>query len=50
VSPGAPQASILSLRLHATDSKRMPPVAVSVTDPLGTRVVDDWIGSLTVSP
>ena len=50
VSPGAPQTSILSLRLHATDSKRMPPVAVSVTDPLGTRVVDDWISSLTVCP
>ena len=50
VLPGAPQSSILSLRLHATDSKRMPPVAVSITDPLGTMVIDDWISSLTACP
>ena len=45
-----PQDSILSLRLHATDSKRMPPVAVSVTDLLGTQVIDNWITSLTACP
>jgi len=50
VAPGAPQSSILSLRLHATDNKRMPPVAVSVTDPLGIQVIDDWIKSLTACP
>jgi uncharacterized repeat protein (TIGR03806 family) len=50
IVPGSPQNSILSQRLHATDSKRMPPVAVSVTDPLGTRLVDDWISSLTACP
>jgi hypothetical protein len=48
--PGEPQNSILSLRMHATDAKRMPPVAVSVTDPLGSKVVDDWISSLTACP
>ena len=26
-----------SLRVHATDAKRMPPVAVSVLDPVGSR-------------
>jgi uncharacterized repeat protein (TIGR03806 family) len=50
IAPGAPQDSIVSLRLHATDSKRMPPVAVSITDPLGTKLIDDWIGSLTACP
>ncbi len=50
IAPGAPQDSIVSLRLHATDSKRMPPVAVSITDPLGTKLIDDWIRSLTACP
>jgi uncharacterized repeat protein (TIGR03806 family) len=50
ILPGSPQQSILSTRLHATDSKRMPPVAVSVTDEAGARVIDDWITSLTVCP
>ena len=50
VTPGSPDASILSLRLHATDSKRMPPVAVSITDPVGTQVIDDWIRSLSTCP
>src|SRR5262249_30388558 len=48
--PGSPMTSILSLRLHATDSKRMPPVAVSIVDPTGTMVLDDWITSLTACP
>jgi uncharacterized repeat protein (TIGR03806 family) len=50
IAPGAPQDSIVSLRLHATDSKRMPPVAVTITDPLGTKLIDDWIRSLTACP
>jgi uncharacterized repeat protein (TIGR03806 family) len=48
--PGQPQDSILSLRMHATDSKRMPPVAVTVIDAVGTMVVDNWISSLTACP
>lgn len=50
IAPGAPEASVLSLRLHATDAKRMPPVAVSVLDPDGSAVIDDWIRSLTACP
>jgi uncharacterized repeat protein (TIGR03806 family) len=50
IVPGAPENSIMSLRLHATDAKRMPPVAVSITDALGTQVIDDWIKSLTACP
>ena len=50
VVPGMPDSSVLSLRMHATDSKRMPPVAVTVTDALGAALVDDWISSLTACP
>jgi len=50
IVPGSPETSIVSLRQHATDSKRMPPIAVSTIDPLGTQVVDDWIRSLTACP
>jgi uncharacterized repeat protein (TIGR03806 family) len=50
IVPGAPELSILALRPQATDSKRMPPVGVSVTDPLGTQVIGDWIRSLTTCP
>jgi uncharacterized repeat protein (TIGR03806 family) len=50
VVPGDPAHSIVSARLHATDVKRMPPVAVSVTDDAGSKVIDDWITSLTACP
>ncbi len=50
IAPGTPDQSILSLRLHATDNKRMPPVGVSLTDTSGATVVDDWIRSLTACP
>ena len=50
VMPGSPEASILSLRLHATDNKRMPPVGVNVTDNAGAAVIDDWIRSLSACP
>jgi uncharacterized repeat protein (TIGR03806 family) len=48
--PGSPTTSILSLRVHATDAKRMPPVAVSIVDPLGSKVIDDWITGVTACP
>ncbi|HET7503855.1 MAG TPA: PQQ-dependent sugar dehydrogenase [Kofleriaceae bacterium] len=50
IVPGAPDMSIVSRRIHATDSKRMPPVAVSITDPTGSQLLDDWITSLTACP
>jgi uncharacterized repeat protein (TIGR03806 family) len=46
VKPGAAAQSVVSLRLHAVDSKRMPPLAKSVADPLGTSLIDSWIGAL----
>lgn len=50
IVPGKPAESVLSRRVHASDSKRMPPVAVSITDPDGSKLVDDWITSLTACP
>jgi uncharacterized repeat protein (TIGR03806 family) len=50
IVPGSPETSVLSLRVHATDSKRMPPVAVTVLDEVGSGVIDDWIRSLTACP
>lgn len=50
VVPGDPASSVLSLRVHSTDSKRMPPVAVSIPDPTGTAVIDEWITSLPACP
>jgi uncharacterized repeat protein (TIGR03806 family) len=50
VVPGNPDQSILSLRLHATDNKRMPPVGVTLTDDAGATVVDEWIRSLAACP
>ena len=48
--PGAPAMSIISKRIHATDSKRMPPVGVSIPDMTGDQLLDDWITSLTACP
>jgi uncharacterized repeat protein (TIGR03806 family) len=50
ITPGDPAQSIMSLRVHATDSKRMPPIAVSIPDPLGATVIDGFIRSLTACP
>jgi uncharacterized repeat protein (TIGR03806 family) len=50
VLPGSPAMSILSKRIHAVDSKRMPPVGVSVVDAMGDQLLDDWITSLTACP
>src|SRR5688572_2417047 len=43
LTPGSPAASVVSLRMHATGSGRMPPLATSIVDPAGTQVVDGWI-------
>jgi len=48
--PGSPESSILSLRMRATDSKRMPTIAVSQTDPLGVEIVDGFIRSIQTCP
>ncbi len=50
VAPGDPTKSILSLRAHALEKNRMPPVATRIVDQEGTRLLDDWIRSTTACP
>ena len=50
LTPGSPETSILSVRMHALDAARMPPLATSVVDQTGAALVDDWIRSLTACP
>jgi hypothetical protein len=50
LSPGAPSQSLLSLRAHAHGAVRMPPIASSVVDDDGLRVLDEWIGAIASCP
>jgi len=50
IVPGNPTQSILSRRPHDLGANRMPPLASSIVDDKGTKVVDDWITSLTACP
>lgn len=45
ISPGKPETSIVSHRLHTLDIGRMPPLATSVVDAAGTDLIDKWIRS-----
>lgn len=46
IAPGSPAQSIVSLRMHTTDARAMPPLARTLVDPQGTALVDAWIGGL----
>jgi uncharacterized repeat protein (TIGR03806 family) len=46
VDPTAPSTSIMSLRMHATNGDRMPPLGTEIVDPQGTALIDAWIGSI----
>jgi len=50
IKPGAPQLSILALRVHATDAKRMPPLGRQLVHPQGAALVDDWIRAIAACP
>ncbi|MBZ4416535.1 PQQ-dependent sugar dehydrogenase [Myxococcus sp. RHSTA-1-4] len=50
VTPGHPGKSLLSLRMHALEAVRMPPLATRVVDTEGTALVDAWITSLARCP
>jgi uncharacterized repeat protein (TIGR03806 family) len=50
VSPGAASRSILSLRMHADDWSRMPPLESLVPDADGADLVDRWIASGATCP
>jgi uncharacterized repeat protein (TIGR03806 family) len=47
LAPGAPERSMLSVRMRSlVGNVRMPPVASSVADERGVKLVDDWIRSM----
>lgn len=50
VVPGQPGKSLVSLRMHARDAFRMPPLATREVDTGGAAVVDAWISSLAGCP
>lgn len=50
VIPGDPSKSLLSVRPHSPAANRMPPLASSVVDVPGVKVIDDWITSLKACP
>jgi uncharacterized repeat protein (TIGR03806 family) len=50
VAPADPSRSIISLRMHALNSSRMPPLGSSVVDTQGTALIDAWINSITTCP
>jgi uncharacterized repeat protein (TIGR03806 family) len=50
VAPGAPAKSLLSLRVHATNGKRMPPLGRHLVDAEGVKVLDGWIRSVKTCP
>ena len=45
IAPGDPSRSLVSLRMHATDTSAMPPRR-RIADPVGVGLIDAWIRSL----
>jgi uncharacterized repeat protein (TIGR03806 family) len=50
IKPGDPSKSAISVRTHALDAKRMPPLATTVVDNDGVKVLDDFINSIATCP
>jgi hypothetical protein len=50
IAPGKPELSVLSLRVHALDLRRMPPLSSSVVDTQGASMLDAFITSLPGCP
>jgi hypothetical protein len=50
IAPGDPESSALWIRTRATGLSRMPPVATSEIDPLGTVLLTRWIEGLETCP
>lgn len=48
ISPASPENSVLYLRMVNTEEFRMPPIAASVVDKLGTKLMYDWISSIPI--
>ncbi len=50
LAPGDAAHSIISLRTHALDASRMPPIGSAKVDVQGTTLLDQWINSVTSCP
>ncbi len=50
IKPGYPESSLVYMRMTLLGEHRMPPIASSVVDTAGVRVVGDWIKSLSSLP
>lgn len=44
--PGQPAKSAMSFRAHSLDEVRMPKIGSLVVDPLGVKLIDDWIRAM----
>ena len=47
LAPGAPADSVILARMETTEEGRMPILGTRMVDPVGVKVIGDWIGSLT---
>ncbi|WP_373045696.1 PQQ-dependent sugar dehydrogenase [Vulgatibacter sp.] len=50
VAPGAPERSIVAVRMERLGAGRMPPVGSGVVDEAGLALVEDWIRGLPSCP
>jgi uncharacterized repeat protein (TIGR03806 family) len=50
LTPQSPAQSIISLRMHALDANRMPPLGTHVLDTAGMALIDGWIQSVASCP
>jgi len=49
IAPGEPERSVLYARLTRRGRSQMPPLATQHTDPLGTKLIRQWIESMNTS-
>ena len=50
LQPGAPESSLLSLRMRASGRTHMPPIGPEHVDPEGAALIDAWITGLPACP
>jgi uncharacterized repeat protein (TIGR03806 family) len=50
LSPGAPERSLISVRMHALGTNHMPPLGPHTVDATGAALVDEWIRELARCP
>jgi uncharacterized repeat protein (TIGR03806 family) len=50
LAPGMPAQSLISVRMKALNTSRMPPLASSVVHPQGTALIDQWITATNACP